>query len=82
MEIKKKWALVDWDIVCKPKHAGGLGLRDPKITNKVLSANIWWIWVTNKGEPWETFWHQKHAQGWPNQNLIHFNQEVMGSPIW
>lgn len=82
MEIKQKWALVDWEMMCKPKHVGGLQLRDPKITNKVLSAKIWWRWVTNKQEPWVTLWHQKYAQGWPNQNLIHFDQEITGSPIW
>lgn len=41
MEIKQKWALVDWETVCKPKRAGGLGQRDLKITNKVLITNIW-----------------------------------------
>jgi hypothetical protein len=41
-KIKQKRALVDWEMVCKLKWAGGLGLRDPKITNKVLSAKIWW----------------------------------------
>ena len=66
MKIKQKWALVDWEIVYKPKRVGGLGLRDQEITNKVSSAKIWWRWVTKKGEPWVTFWHQKYTQGWPN----------------
>ena len=57
-------------------------MRDLNIENKEMSAKIWWRWVTNKGEPWATFWHQKYAQGWPSQNLIHFDQEITGSPIW
>jgi len=40
-EEKKKWALVAWDKICKPKSHGGLGLHDPDILNKVLGAKIW-----------------------------------------
>ena len=55
LELKQKWALVDWETVCKPKKARGLGLRDPEIANKVMSTKIWWRWVTHKEEPWEKF---------------------------
>ena len=41
-EVKYRWALVDWETKCKPKHNGGLGLRDPKVANRVMSAKIWW----------------------------------------
>ena len=41
-ELKQKWALVDWEIVCKPEKARGLGLQDHKVENKVISAKIWW----------------------------------------
>lgn len=73
MEIKQKWALVDWEMVCKLKRVGGLGIRDLKITNKVLSANIWWRWVINQGEPWAELWQQKYTQHWTNLNLILFD---------
>jgi len=35
-----KWDLVSWKKTCRPKHAGGLRLRDPSILNKVLNAKI------------------------------------------
>ena len=41
-EIKQKWALVNWDTICKPKKDGGLGLRVLKVANKVMSTKIWW----------------------------------------
>ena len=33
-EEKKKWALVAWDKLCKPKAHGGLGLHDPETLRK------------------------------------------------
>eukprot|EP00253_Pinus_taeda_P028390 PITA_28390 len=44
-EEKKKWALVAWEKICKPKNHGGLGLDDPKILSKVLGAKLWWRWI-------------------------------------
>ena len=38
----RKWPLVDWKTICTPKAVGGLGLRDPLDSNKVMSAKIWW----------------------------------------
>ena len=81
-KIKQKWVLVDWEIVCRPKRAGGLGLRDLEIANKVLRAKIWWRWVTHKGEPWAKFWHHKYVRGWSSRNLIRYNQDTTRSPIW
>eukprot|EP00253_Pinus_taeda_P012280 PITA_12280 len=39
-EEKKKWALVAWDKLCKPKAHGGLGLHDPKTLSRVLGAKL------------------------------------------
>jgi hypothetical protein len=41
----KKWALVSWDKVCKPKSLGGLGLRDPGKLNNTMGEKIWWRWL-------------------------------------
>ena len=81
-ELKQKWALVDWEMVCKPNRVGGLGLRDPKIANKVMSAKIWWRWVNHQEEPWVKFWHHKYAQGMLKRSLICYEGQCIGSPIW
>lgn len=39
-EVKQKWALVDWETICKPKRVRDLGLRDPEVMNKVLNAKF------------------------------------------
>jgi len=41
-EEKKKWDLVAWEKICKPKNHGGLGLDDPEILCKVLREKLWW----------------------------------------
>jgi hypothetical protein len=43
---RKKWALVSWATICKPKWAGGLGLRDLELMGTTLGAKLWWWWLT------------------------------------
>eukprot|EP00253_Pinus_taeda_P017321 PITA_17321 len=61
-EEKKKWALVAWDKLCKPKTHGGLGLHDPNTLNKVLGAKLWWRWLNETRNPWVKLWKQKYAK--------------------
>jgi hypothetical protein len=53
-ETKKKWALVAWEKVCKPKCKGGLGLQDRQVTNKAYGEKFWWRWVKETSTLWET----------------------------
>jgi hypothetical protein len=39
---RKKYPLVSWDVVCRSKDQGGLGIIDLKLMNKSLLAK-WWI---------------------------------------
>ena len=78
----RKWALVAWKTLCSPKESGGLGLRDPILSNRVMSAKIWWRWVTHSSEPWATLWHTKYAPNWPKTQLIRYDQNPPGSHIW
>jgi hypothetical protein len=61
LNTRKKIALISWDKLCQPKAQGGLGLRDPFIMNKVLSAKIWWRWLKNPKDIWERLWRKKYA---------------------
>ena len=39
-EKKKKWALVAWENIYKPKNQGGLGLDDPEVLSRALGAKL------------------------------------------
>ena len=79
---EKKIALVSWDKLCKPKEKGGLGLRDPVIMNKVLSAKIWWRWLKNPKELWARIWRKKYAPNMADKSLIRWDGDNLGSLIW
>eukprot|EP00253_Pinus_taeda_P004914 PITA_04914 len=81
-EEKKKWALVAWDKICKPKSHGGLGLHDPKTLNKVFGANLWWRWIQEPNSPWAKLWKQKYAKYWKEKDRIRMSGQIKGSHIW
>jgi hypothetical protein len=45
---KRKYHMVDWATVCRPKEAGGLGLLNTKMMNIALMLR--WIWRLYQNE--------------------------------
>eukprot|EP00253_Pinus_taeda_P006734 PITA_06734 len=78
----RKWALVKWDNVCKPKNRGGVGLRDPEYSNTIMNAKIWWQWITNPDKLWAKIWTAKYTNNMPQAELIRFTPTSGGSLIW
>eukprot|EP00253_Pinus_taeda_P024545 PITA_24545 len=78
---KKKWALVAWEKICKPKNYGGLGLDDPKILSKVLGTKLWWRWIKDPEAQWVMIWKEKYASNWKNNDLIRMLGYRKGSHI-
>jgi hypothetical protein len=78
----KKWALVGWDKLCKPKALGGLGLRDPGKLNQVMGAKMWWRWLKTPTALWVQIWKQKYAPNTQADQLIRHNDQIQGSNIW
>ena len=76
-----KWALVNWDIVCKPNSQGGLGLRDHDVMSEIQGAKVWRRWVNHTSDPWAKLWHIKYARYRPIQKFIRFNESLSDSPI-
>eukprot|EP00253_Pinus_taeda_P022660 PITA_22660 len=81
-EDKKKWTLVAWDKIYKPKNHGGLGLDDPKILCKVLGAKLWWRWIKEPEAQWAITWKEKYASTWTDNERIRMDGNIRGSHIW
>eukprot|EP00253_Pinus_taeda_P029276 PITA_29276 len=78
----RKWALVKWEKACLPKKAGGIGLRDPKHSNAIMGAKIWWKWLSYPGTLWARFWTAKYASNLPLEERIRMTKSRKGSTIW
>eukprot|EP00253_Pinus_taeda_P021341 PITA_21341 len=75
---KRKWSLVAWKKLCRPKNRGGLNLVDPLVVNKVCGAKIWWKWISNT----TTLWKEKYRPNGSNLDLIRMQETPNKSPIW
>ena len=49
-ENKRKYRLVKWDIICKPKSLGGLGILNTQVMNTCLIVKWWWRIMTANPE--------------------------------
>ena len=69
-EKKRKWALVDWENICKPKNHGGLGLHNLEVLSRALGAKLWWRWLKEPKLQWAKHWKENYAQNHGLQKLI------------
>jgi hypothetical protein len=60
---KRKYHMVDWATVCKPKALGGLGVMNTKSMNIALMVK--WIWKMYQGAEglWADLIRAKYLQG-------------------
>jgi hypothetical protein len=77
----KKWALLGWDKICRPKALGGLGLRDPRKINSVMGEKLWWRWLKHPTKIWARIGKIKYVPTTREEKLIKFNNQVHGSNI-
>jgi hypothetical protein len=50
---KKKYHLIKWDIVKHPKESGGLGIKDPGLSNLAMGEKILWNLVSGRNDWWK-----------------------------
>lgn len=81
-ETRKKWALVSWEKIYRPKHHGGLGLDDQEILSRVLGAKLSRRWVYDPKAQWASIWKEKYANSWQTSDLIRMFGNIKGSYIW
>jgi hypothetical protein len=46
---RKKYHLIKWEIICKTKKKGGLGIKDLRKMNISLMCKWWWRLETKDG---------------------------------
>jgi hypothetical protein len=56
---KKKYHLAKWDIICRPKDQGGLGIINLQVQNKALLSK-WIINLLNTEGAWQTLLRNKY----------------------
>eukprot|EP00253_Pinus_taeda_P012160 PITA_12160 len=78
----RKWAFVKWDKVSLPKKSGGIGIRDPALSNTVMGAKLWWRWIAHPNTPWASLWTAKYANNKPMEDRIRMSELSVGSIIW
>jgi hypothetical protein len=76
--LKRKFHLVKWEKVCRPKKKGGLGIKDMRKLNLSLLCKWWWILET-----WEGLWQDLVRVKYIKQKplcLVPNRHNV--SPVW
>ena len=56
---KKKYRLARWNVVCRPKDQGGLGIHDLEVKNTALLGK-WLYKLLTEDEVWQTLLNQKY----------------------
>ena len=74
---KRKYHMVKWQAVCRPKTQGGLGIINSKLMNIALMCK--WIWKMTQGETglWIDLLRAKY---FPRGDF--FDAAPSGSPFW
>jgi mannosylglycoprotein endo-beta-mannosidase len=62
---KKKLNLANWEIICKPKKLGGLGVMDLTVFNNAMLAKWYWQWNNPEKRIWKTIFQQTNNSLWP-----------------
>ena len=73
-----KIAWVKWDIVCLPKEAGGLGVKDTNSFNLSLLGKWKWSLFQSQGELWARVLESKY-EGWRGLSEV---TRGKGESVW
>lgn len=74
---KRKYHMIKWVAICRPKKFGGLGVTNSKIMNIALLVKWTWKLATNESGLWARILKAKH---FPNGTI--FEAVLRGSAFW
>jgi exonuclease III len=75
---RHKYRLARWDILCRPKDQGGLGILDLQLQNKCLLAK-WLINLLNTDGTWQTLLRNKYLR---SRTLTQVSAKPNDSHFW
>jgi hypothetical protein len=75
---KRKYHLVKWDLVCKPRQKGWLGIKNLQLFNYCLLCKWWWKLETENGL-WQRLVKAKYDI---DKSLHHIKLRSDDSPVW
>jgi hypothetical protein len=76
-EDKKKYILSRWNIICRPKDQGGLGIEVLELKNKCLLSK-WLFKLLHKDGMWQQLLHNKYIR---NKTLAQIEAKPTDSPF-
>ena len=78
-ELKRKYRLAKWDIICRPKDQGGLGIENLEVKNRCLLSK----WLSKLSIETDATWAQilrsKYHQ---SKTLSQVTPRPTESPFW
>jgi hypothetical protein len=77
-EHKRKYRLTKWNIICRPKDQGGLGVEVLDIKNRCLLSK-WLFKLLNEEGLWQELLHNKYLR---TQTLSQVTAKPTDSPFW
>lgn len=75
---KRKYHLVKWELICKSKNKGGLGVKDIRKMNISLLCKWWWKLDKESGI-WQDIIRAKYLR---NCLLSTVKHKLDDSPVW
>jgi hypothetical protein len=75
---KHEYRLAKWDILCRPKDQGGLGILDLQLQNKCLLAK-WLVNLLNTDGMWQTMLQNKYLR---SKSLTQVEAKPYDSHFW
>ena len=78
-EPKRKYRLAKWDIICRPKDQGGMGIENLEVKNRCLLSK--WLWKLSSGTDamWAQILRNKYLQ---TKTLAQVSVRPTDSPFW
>jgi hypothetical protein len=77
-QLKRKYRLTKWNIICRPKEQGGLGVEVLELKNRCLLSK-WLYKLLNEEGVWQELLHNKYLK---NKTLSQVTAKPTDSPFW